>query len=408
MSGNASGNKISAGDSLLSCAAVIAAGGEGQRMGGKVKKQFLEIGGKSILRHCLELFLSLPEIEQIVVVLPADEVERFRSGLAQAEAGRVIVAVGGATRQESVYNGLAALDPERIKVVAIHDAVRPLVELEVVRETLKLASQGTGAVACAPMRDTVKRSQGEIIKGTVHRGDLWLAQTPQSFPLKMIKEAHRAAREESYTGTDDSALCERLGFPVRIVSSSPQNVKITEPTDMDYVQCRLNREQAPKGGDRASLRIGEGYDVHPLVEGRRLVLGGVVIPHEKGLAGHSDADVLLHAVADALLGAAALGDIGRHFPDTDPAFKDADSAALLEQVVRLVEREGFHPVNLDATVIAQSPRLAPYIEKIRGRLAEILGLELGEVSVKAKTHEGLGTLGRGEGLAARAVVLVSR
>ena len=393
-------------ESLRSCAAVIAAGGEGRRMGGPVKKQFLEIGGRSMLRHCLDLFLAIPEIRRIVVVLPAEEVSGFRRSLGGDEKGKVAVVAGGSTRQESVYKGLLALEGSGVEVVAIHDAARPLADPAVVRETLRLAGTGCGAVACTPMRDTVKRSRGEKIEKTVDRRSLWLAQTPQSFPLAIILEAHRTAKESGYTGTDDSSLCERLSFPVAIVGSTAENLKITEPSDMAYAEYRLRSRQSGERGEKVVLRIGEGYDIHRLKEGRRLVLGGVAIPHEKGLDGHSDADALIHAVIDALLGAAGLGDIGRHFPDTDPAYKDKDSTELLLTVVRMIEEKGFRPVNLDATIVAQRPKLTPYIEKMRDRLAGLLGLEITCVNVKAKTHEGLGALGREEGIAARAVVLV--
>jgi len=390
----------------VSCAAVIAAGGSGTRMAGPVRKQFIELGGRSILRRCVDLFLSLEEIGKIVVVLPADAVGEFTASLQPGEEGLIQAVGGGATRQESVYNGLKALDPDRIRVVAIHDAARPLVSPDVVRRTLELAAEGTAAVACARVRDTVKRAKDGFVEATVERGNLWLAQTPQSFPLKMILEAHQAAARDGFTGTDDVSLCERLAERVRIVESDAGNIKVTEQSDLEYFQYRLKGDEMAGDEPGSTLRIGEGFDVHPLAGGRRLVIGGVEIPFEKGLAGHSDADVLLHAVTDALLGAAALGDIGRSFPDDDPAFKDADSVALLSQVVEKLKRKGFHPVNLDATVIAQKPRLAPYMKRIGDNIAGILGVDIDRVNVKAKTHEGLGALGRGEGIAARAAVLV--
>jgi len=395
---------------LPACAAVIVAAGSGRRIGGPRPKQFLAIGGKTILRHCLEVFLGLDELKQIVVVLPADRVDEFRSSVHPSGAGRVTVIAGGQTRQESVLNGLKALDEEAIQVVAIHDAVRPLVGTELVRETLRVAAtESCGAIACAPVQDTVKRAavnaENPEVETTVARKNLWLAQTPQSFPLKMILEAHHSALEQGYSGTDDSALLERLGLPVRIVASDSGNIKVTTLSDVPYLEYQLKQQAADKEHPMR-LRIGEGYDVHRLVEGKALVLGGVNIPHDKGLEGHSDADVLLHAVADSLLGAAALGDIGTHFPDTDARYADADSASLLEEVVRLLESQGFCPVNIDATVIAQSPKLAPYIEQMRQRIAGILSVPLERVSVKATTHEGLGALGRAEGIAARASALI--
>jgi len=388
------------------CAAVIAAAGSGTRMAGQVRKQFIEVCGRSILRHCLEVFLSLEQIKKIVVVLPADAVDDFTSSIQPGEQSLVQAVAGGATRQESVYNGLKALDPGQIGVVAIHDAARPLVSPEVVRKSLELAAEGTPAAACTRVRDTIKREKDGFVQETVERGELWHAQTPQTFPLEMILEAHRAARRDGFSGTDDVSLCERLGKRVRIVESDTGNIKITENSDLEYLEYRLTGEKLAQNSHGRALRIGEGFDVHPLVKGRRLVIGGVEIPFEKGLAGHSDADVLLHAVADALLGAAALGDIGRHFPDDDPAFTDADSSALLAQVVGMLQKEGLCAVNLDATVIAQRPKLTPYMVQIRENIARILGADIHQVSVKAKTHEGLGALGRGKGIAARAVVLV--
>ncbi|OGG06647.1 MAG: hypothetical protein A3F83_01755 [Candidatus Glassbacteria bacterium RIFCSPLOWO2_12_FULL_58_11] len=400
-------NKFSV-TTLPLCAAVIAAGGKGLRMGGKLRKQFIEIGGKSLLRHSLDLFLGLEEIVRIVVVLPEDTLEEFRGSLAPSEKEIILAVAGGETRQQSVYNGLTPLDPATVRVVAIHDAARPLVSPTVVRETLRVAASGMGALAACRVRDTVKRADNKLISGTVERSGLWLAQTPQSFPLDMILQAHRAAQEESFEGTDDAALCERAGFPVQVVESDPGNLKVTEKSDLDYLEYRLGGKAMTTTEPAGGLRVGEGFDVHALAEGRKLLIGGVEIAYSKGLAGHSDADVLYHAVTDALLGAAALGDIGGVFPDDDPSYKDADSAVLLARVAGMLRDKGFRPLNLDATVIAQKPKLAPYIGRMRENLARLLGLEIERVSVKAKTHEGLGALGRGEGISARAVVLVTR
>ena len=395
---------------LPACAAVIVAAGSGSRFGDTGPKQFLEVAGKTILRHCLDTFLGLDELKRIVVVLAPERVEEFRSGLSAPEALRVEAVAGGPTRQESVFEGLKALDQRTVKVVAIHDAARPLVSPGLIRETLRVANgENCGAAACAPVQDTVKRAgiklENPEVETTVERKNLWLAQTPQSFPLEMILEAHRLAREQGFRATDDASVCERLGLPVRIVASDAGNLKVTTHSDLPFMEYRLKRRTAEEEHSM-TLRIGEGYDVHRLVEGRPLVLGGVTVQHEKGLLGHSDADVLLHAVADSLLGAAALGDIGLHFPDTDARYAGADSAALLARVVDLLREKNFQPVNVDATLIAQSPKLAPYIEPMRRRIAEILSLPVGRVSVKATTHESLGALGRAEGIAARAVSLV--
>ncbi len=386
---------------LPPCAAVIAAGGSGQRMGGPVRKQFLAVAGKSVLRHSLELFLALKEVRWIAVVLPAEEVAGFEGGLEAAERGRVFAVEGGASRQESVWRGLEALETYSPALVAIHDAARPLARPEVIRRTLELAALGEGALACAPMRDTVKQVREGLITATIPREGLWLAQTPQSFPFALILAAHRWARENGFAATDDAALCERLGHPVRVAPSDHGNLKLTEAVDMEYARWRLE-------GGPPELRIGEGWDIHRLGTGRKLILGGVELEHELGLVGHSDADALLHAVTDALLGAAALGDIGRHFPDTDPAYRGADSGELLRKALELVHREGWRPVNCDATIQAQRPKLAPHMDAIRARLAALLELDPGAVNVKAKTGEGLDAVGREEAIAARAVVLLAR
>ncbi|MEA2062455.1 MAG: 2-C-methyl-D-erythritol 4-phosphate cytidylyltransferase [Gemmatimonadota bacterium] len=395
------------------CAAIIAAGGSGVRMGAGKPKQFLEVAGKTILRHCLEVFLGLEELRKIVVVLPRDSVELCRAALTEEEIRRVSVVPGGPTRQESVYNGLLALESQQIEVVAIHDAARPLVSAGLVRSTLQAASgEKCGAVACQPVLDTVKQAAGDtdekdekkLIESTVDRKRLWLAQTPQAFRLDTILEAHRKAQDQGFQGTDDSSLCERLGIPVRIVPADSSNVKVTSTADLKYLEYCL--KSAAEKDSTMNPRIGEGYDIHRLVKGRRLMLGGITIPHDKGLLGHSDADVLLHAVADSLLGAAALGDIGTHFPDTDESYRDTDSAGLLARVVSILAEHGFEPYNVDTTVIAQKPRLAPYIEKMRGRIAKILSLPVERVSVKATTHEGLGPLGHEQAIAARACSLI--
>ena len=382
--------------------AVIAGGGSGLRLGGPVRKQFIEIAGKSILRHSLELFMGLPEVIQIAVVLPTDALEEFRDSLSAEERKRVIVVAGGPSRQLSVLSGLEALDPVRISRGAIHDAARPLADPAVIRRTFEQAGSGEGAMACAPVRDTVKRSDGRVVTGTLDREGIWLAQTPQTFPLEAILAAHRAALRAGFEGTDDAALFERLGLPVRVVRSDPGNLKITEPGDLEYAGFRLGNR-----GETMEMRIGQGYDIHPLVEGRPLVLGGVRIDCKLGLQGHSDADVLAHAITDALLGALALGDIGKHFPDTDPAFKGADSLVLMARALELVRARSFRPVNVDATVIAERPKLAPHFPKMAANIARVLGLDEGRVSLKATTNEHLGAIGRGEGIAALAVVLVS-
>ncbi len=393
---------------LPPCAAIIAAGGKGLRMGTTVRKQFIRIGGASILSHSIRPFLTIKEIVRIVVALPGDAIEEFNAGLDGRERKLVVAVEGGDTRQQSVYNALTSLDGSEAELVAIHDAARPLASAGLVRRTLEAAADGVGAMACAPIRDTVKRGRDGAVAGTVSRDDLWLAQTPQTFPLPMILAAHQRALAEGFKATDDAALCEHYGHTVKIVESDYGNIKLTGQPDIDYVRWRLERDAQGDKMNEIPLRIGEGYDLHRLEQGRKLIIGGVEIPFELGLAGHSDADVLLHAVTDALLGAAAAGDIGRLFPDTDPSFKDADSAKLLRTALKKVAGLGWRPVNLDATVIAQQPKLAPYMDRIVQRVADVLGMEPGTVNIKAKTNESVGPVGRQEAIAARAVMLVCR
>ncbi len=388
------------------CAVVIAAGGKGLRMDGGARKQFVRIGGASILQHSIRPFLALPEVMRIVVALPEDAVGEFSAALQGRERELVAAVAGGATRQQSVHNALRALRECGAELVAIHDAARPLVSAGLIRRTFEAAAGGTGAMACAAMRDTVKRGRDGLVDGTVDRRELWLAQTPQTFPLPMILKAHERALAEGVEATDDAALCEHYGHTVKIVESDYGNLKLTGQPDLDYVRWRLEREGGGAPMNEIPLRIGEGYDLHRLEPGRPLIIGGVRIPFELGLAGHSDADVLLHAVTDALLGAAAAGDIGRLFPDNDPSFKDADSALLLGRALEKVAGLGWRPVNLDATVVAQRPRLAPHMDRIVARVADVLGLEVGAVNIKAKTGEGVGPVGREEAIEARAVMLV--
>ena len=384
-------------DRVIKAAAVIVAGGRGVRFGAAKPKQFIEIGGKTILQWSIEKFESISCVKEIVVVLPAG----FKDEFNKETGGSYIVASGGESRQESVLNGLRKLVDKEIDVVAIHDAARPLVEQSTIEMSFNLAAaENVGALACAPMRDTVKRRDrdGKILE-TVPRDDLVLAQTPQTFPFGMILDAHERAVRDSFICTDDSSLFEHYGHEVRMVESNFWNLKVTETSDIGFLQYKI---------DGATMyRIGEGYDLHSLQVGRPLILGGIEIPHHKGCYGHSDADALLHAIADAMLGALSLGDIGAHFPDTDPAYKGADSAILLGRVVEMVRKRGWNLVNLDATIIAQAPKLRPHIDSMRARIAEIIDTDMDNISVKATTNEGLDAIGAEEALAARAIVLLN-
>ncbi len=382
--------------------AVVVAAGSSTRMGG-VSKQLLSLRGKTVIRRCLEALGRVPEIRQMIVVVKRGEETLVQKEIDAAKLRQPVrLALGGATRQQSVQNGVALVDGQA-DYVAVHDGARPLVEGEAVRRVIQDAAQYGASALAVPVKDTIKQAdpQGMVLQ-TPDRRTLWAVQTPQVFRKSLYLQALEAAAQARADYTDDCQLFERAGFPVHLTAGDYRNIKITTLEDIKTAAALL-----PERDGDAQMRIGHGYDVHRLVEGRPLILGGVKIPHERGLLGHSDADVLAHAVSDALLGAAGLGDIGLHFPDTDNRYLNADSIALLRQVTGLLAQRGLRPVNIDATVIAQRPKLRPYIQTMQERLAEACGLAPGQVSVKATTEEGLGFSGKEEGIAAHAVCLVA-
>jgi 2-C-methyl-D-erythritol 4-phosphate cytidylyltransferase/2-C-methyl-D-erythritol 2,4-cyclodiphosphate synthase len=346
--------------------------------------------------------LRASSVEEIVLVAPPDGVEAFRGLVAAGPRDKTEkVVAGGATRQESVWAGLCEISAG-MDCVLIHDAARPLVSKELLESCAAAAATYGAAIAALPLSDTVKRSVGDLISATVDRSDLWAAQTPQAFRIGVITQAYERARRDGAVATDDAALVEALGRPVRLVMGSPRNIKITYPADLALAQDVVRAETAAAG-----IRCGIGYDVHRLAQGRRLVLGGIEFPGARGLDGHSDADVLAHAICDALLGAAGLGDIGRHFPDTDPRYAGADSIELLRRAREMTQAAGFSVVNVDAVVIAEAPRIAGRVARMQQRLGEALGIAPERVSVKGKTAEGLGAIGAGEGIATHAICTIA-
>jgi len=388
---------------MATAGAVIVAAGAGKRMNAPVGKQYLPIGGKPMLVHALEAFERTAAVDAVALVVPAADLDEGRR-LAERYGLRKVIAVapGGAERQHSVRSGLEALVAARpdLAWVLVHDAARPLVTPEVIERTLAAARETGAAVPGVPVKDTIKTvDDGGRVLETPERGRLRAVQTPQAFRADLLLRAHRQAEADGFLGTDDAVLVERLGVPVRVAEGDPRNVKVTTPDDLALVRVLSEREEA-------MIRIGQGFDVHAFAEGRKCIIGGVPIPFEKGLLGHSDADVLLHALADAVLGALGLGDIGKHFPDTDPAYKDADSAGLLARVWSLAKERGYALGNADCTVLAQRPKLAPHIGAMRARIAELLEADAERVNVKATTTERLGFVGREEGVAAQAVVLL--
>jgi 2-C-methyl-D-erythritol 4-phosphate cytidylyltransferase/2-C-methyl-D-erythritol 2,4-cyclodiphosphate synthase len=393
----------------LVVSALIAAGGRGLRLGAGAPKQFLEIGGRSILERSIERFVTHPSVAEVVVALPADHLARMVGRMAALGWSQVRCVEGGPRRQDSVENAFRAARPDAA-VLAIHDAARPFVSAAVIERTIAAAAAHGAAVAALPARDTVKRAAGERgaptrpVAATLPREDVFLAQTPQAFRRDVLARAFARAHAERIDATDEAMLAESAGDRVHLVEGEAGNVKITTPEDLAWARARLDADAAAA----PVLRIGTGYDLHRLVEGRPLILGGVTIPFELGLLGHSDADILCHAVTDAVLGAAAAGDIGRLFPDTDAAWKGADSVTLLQGAVAHLHQAGYRVVNVDATVIAQRPKLLPYLEAMRVNLARALQVAAGQVSVKGKTNEQMDSLGRGEAMACHAVALVAR
>ncbi len=388
-------------DAAPRTAAVVVAAGRGERFGIPAKV-LLPLAGRPVLALVLDTLDAAASISEVVLVVGAHiraEVGDLLAGGGWHKPIRVVA--GGVLRHDSVRLGLAAVSPT-MDYVAIHDGARPLASADLFDQCVTAAIEHGAAIAAILVPDTLKRVGDGLIETTVDRAGLWAAQTPQVFRRSLLEVAIAAPHEAAIT--DEAGLFEALGLPVAVVIGSPINLKITHPGDLHLAEG-IVAMQTP--APAPSTRIGIGYDTHIFAAGRRLILGGVEIPHHAGLLGHSDADVLLHAIADALLGAAALGDIGQHFPPSDPAYKDADSRDLLRHVVRLLATAGYRPANIDATVIAEAPRLSPHVPAMRAAIGGCLDLPEGAVSVKATTNEGMGAIGRGEGIAALATVAIT-
>lgn len=368
---------------------VIAAAGSGRRMGVEGNKVFLPLNGQTVIAHSLECFMGMPEVSEIVIVT-RDIDQSSMEELARETAGDkpIRIVLGGQERQESVFNGLKSLEPETDWVI-IHDGARPHITQELVRKGLAAAKEHQAIGIGVPVKDTIKRVKQGFVRETLPRPELWAMQTPQIFAYDLILDAHRQAERSGLVATDDCALLESLGHPVYIVEGDYGNTKITTPEDLPQEDVFL---------------VGMGYDVHRLVKGRPLILGGVEIPSEKGLLGHSDADVVSHTIMDALLGAMGLGDIGELFPDTDPKYKGISSLLLLEHVLAVLREKQLRIINLDITVMAQRPKLAPWKGAIKASLAKIMGIRESQLNIKATTTEGLGFVGREEGMACQVIV----
>lgn len=387
---------------------IILAAGQGKRMKAGQNKQFLSIHGKPLLIHTIEAFTQDLSCEQRIVVINPNERTQIERLLERyGYLNQVTLIDGGEERQDSVYAGLQAINGDSI--VLIHDGARPFVKRESIRELVNKAGDHGAALLAVPVTDTIKQYQAGSLK-TLKRDELYAAQTPQAFRYELILSAHERAKEEHYLGTDDASLVERLGQNVEVVQGSYDNIKLTTPEDIEKAETIINKRSAgiEAKEEKEMFRVGQGFDVHQLVEGRPCIIGGVEIPNEKGLLGHSDADVLLHTVADACLGAIGEGDIGKHFPDTDSEFKDADSVKLLEHVWGIVKEKGYELGNIDCTIIAQAPKMSPHTTAMQTNIARILEAETSQINVKATTTEKLGFPGRKEGVAAQATVLLTR
>ena len=388
---------------------IVAAAGAGKRLGLGKNKAFAEVGGLPLLVQCLRMINDTGMAHKTIVAVGADEVamtEALLKDYHEYFAGlQTAVVAGGAERTDSVKNALALAGSEGW--IAVHDGARPFAGTEVFERTLQAAQQTGAAIAAVPVKNTIKVVDADgFVVNTPQRSSLMAVQTPQIFKAQLLQRAYSDENLKGAAVTDDASLVERLGVKVAVALGSYENIKITTPEDLLLAEkiCADRGMTMMQSLKMPQFRVGSGYDVHRLTQNRKLILCGVEVPYELGLDGHSDADVAVHALMDALLGAAALGDIGKHFPDTDDRFKGADSMKLLEHMLVLLKERCWRVNNADVTIIAQKPKLAGYIPAMRDNLAKAMGLEADAVNVKATTTEKLGFTGRGEGIAAEAVV----
>lgn len=379
-------------------AAVVLAGGRGERMGGE--KQFMDLAGKPLVLWSVETFLDSGLFDETVLVLSP---ERLKSEGGRFRAMGLKLAPAGGTRMESLRAGLAALSPAAA-LVAVHDGARPLVTPALIKECLAAAAEHGASVPAVPLKDTVKRSDaaGDFVKATLPRAELTAVQTPQCYRRDALDALMEAADGGDYT--DESQLLERAGLPVRLVKSDYSNIKVTTPEDLLIAEALMKTKTVSR--NPKSTRFGFGYDIHRMAEGRPLILCGMKVPHSKGLLGHSDGDVVLHAVCDAALGSIAAGEIGIFFPPTDLTIMGISSVAIAEKTMEVLGKRGVRIQQIDATIVAEEPKLSPHYADLRASLAKVFGMPLEDVSVKAKSREGLGDIGKGEAIACYAAVSV--
>jgi 2-C-methyl-D-erythritol 4-phosphate cytidylyltransferase/2-C-methyl-D-erythritol 2,4-cyclodiphosphate synthase len=380
---------------MIETVALVVAAGRGKRLGGDIPKQYRRLAGQSMLARSLKAFIRHPRITDVRAIIHPDDHALYNE--ATADLDLMPVVFGGATRHESSKKGLESLASNPPVHVLIHDASRPLVDAATIDRVLAALDKSKAAIAALPVRDTIKRDDGNAtVFETIDRAALWRAQTPQGFEYSSILAAHQ--RPSSHTYTDDAAVSEASGMKVKLVLGDEENFKITTGRDFRHVERLLTGSE---------MRVGNGFDVHRFGPGNQITLCGIAIPHDQGLIGHSDADAGLHALTDAILGALGAGDIGEHFPPTDPQWKGKDSSVFLQHAVTLLNERDGSIRHLDVTLICEHPKISPHRQAMQRRVAEIIGIDSTQVSVKATTTEGLGFAGRSEGVAAQAVATIA-
>ena len=388
--------------------AILAAGGRGTRLGSAGPKQMLMLGERTILQRSFDILDGHEQIEEIVIALPSDLASAPPAYLASSRKP-VRIVDGGARRQDSVANAFGQIS-KSATIIVVHDAARPFATAGLFTRVIEAAAEDGAAIAALQASDTIKEATmipgGRLVARTIARESIYLAQTPQAFTRGVLENAIALGRE-SRTATDEASLAEEAGHAVRLVDGESMNMKITTQHDLRVSEALIDGAGGTPKPQSRIPRVGTGYDLHRLEAGRLLIIGGVQIPHQMGLAGHSDADVLCHAVTDAVLGAAAAGDIGEHFPDTDPEWKGANSIDLLKGAIALVHAAGYRVANVDAVIIAERPKMAPHIPAMRTNLAQAMGIDVSAVSLKGKTNEKVDALGRNEAIAVHAVALLT-
>ncbi len=386
---------------IMKTVAIIPAGGAGKRLGLEVAKQYLLLDSLPVLVHTLRVFQMTEMVSAVVLVVPKEDEASVQKQIVEKYGLTKVISIvaGGRERQDSVRNGLQAV-PGTCDVVIVHDGVRPFVTPDMVRRVVAAAAEYGAASIGVPAKDTIKETTVEnIVTTTLPRQNLWQTQTPQAFRYDVLCRAYAEAQRDHFYGTDDASLVERTGVKVRMVNGSHENIKITTPEDLLMAEALM----VNKRKEKMTVRSGLGYDSHRLSPDRKLILGGVEIPFDRGLQGHSDADVVLSRVCDALLGMAGAGDIGRHFPDTDEAYKNISSLILLEKVSEVIRAKGLNINNVDITIMMEKPKLAPYAGAMASNIAGTLHIPEPAVNIKAKTNEGMGFVGREEGVAVLAI-----